>query len=184
MTPPPSATLAHGHDTAPLAGLMLGQTPVDPIGLAVGGLHVAAEVGAVDLDMTVQHRARVLRRHRLAQLVGQHERGLVLNVEIAAELERGMALGAVHEDGDRQQVVADRELAAREDRAGRETELSVAAFALEDRPARVLVARHAAALRADRLAIGGGPADRPERCPRLLLRHAGDGREGERPGLG
>src|SRR5688572_1917635 len=123
--------------------------------------------------MPVEDRALVLRRHRLAQLVGQHEGRLVLDVEIAAELERAVSLSAVYEDRDGQQVVAHRELAAREDRAGREAELRVTALALEDRPAGILVARDAAALGADRLAIGGGPADRPERCPRLVLRHAG-----------
>jgi hypothetical protein len=51
-------------------------------------------------------------------VVGQHERGFILTAEIAGELERGMALGTVHEDGDGHQVVPHRELAAGEDRAG------------------------------------------------------------------
>src|SRR3954454_13626087 len=43
--------LAH-HDPDPaLAGLVLGQTTVDPVGLEIGRLAVAAEVGAIDLDM-------------------------------------------------------------------------------------------------------------------------------------
>jgi hypothetical protein len=50
-----------------------------------------------------------------------------------------MPLGAVHEDRDRHEVVAHRELAAREDRAAGQAELMQAAFALEDRPERRLV---------------------------------------------
>jgi hypothetical protein len=76
-----------------------------------------------------------------------------MHAKIAGELERGMALGAIHEDRDRHQVVAHRQLAAGEDRAGRDAELVPAALALEDRPARVLVARHTAAARADGLAV-------------------------------
>ena len=53
---------------------------------SIRGPDVAANVTAVDLDMppdTPEQQALDLRGHRLADLVGQHEGGLVLDVEIA-----------------------------------------------------------------------------------------------------
>ena len=76
---------------------MLGQPPVNAIRLAVRLPDMAAEIGAVDLDVTGQHLALVLGRHCLAQLVREHESGLVLAAQVPAELQRGTALGAVHE---------------------------------------------------------------------------------------
>ena len=52
-----------------------------------------------------------------------------------------MALRAVHEDRDGQQIVADRQLAAGEDRAGRDAELMRAGLALEDAARLVAVDR-------------------------------------------
>ena len=48
---------------------------------------MAAEIGAVDLDSVGKPRGGRFRRHRLAQLVHQHEGGLVLDIEIAGELD-------------------------------------------------------------------------------------------------
>ena len=90
--------------------------------------------------------------HGLTQLVGQHEGRLVLAVQVAAELKGRNALGAVHEDCNRGQQVADRQLAAGEDRGRGDRELRFAALALVDRPGMVRVDRHAAVARAKRLA--------------------------------
>jgi hypothetical protein len=45
--------LAHDHHDPALAGLVLGQTTVDPVGLEIGRLAMAAEVGTIDLDMAL-----------------------------------------------------------------------------------------------------------------------------------
>jgi hypothetical protein len=49
--------------------------------------------------------------------VSHHESSFVLAIQIAAELQSAVALRAIDEDRDRQEVVADRKLAAGEDRA-------------------------------------------------------------------
>ena len=48
-----AAALAHHHHHPPLAGLVLGQPAVHPVLLVVRRLDVAAEVGAVDLDLAL-----------------------------------------------------------------------------------------------------------------------------------
>jgi len=116
--------------------------------------------------------------------VGHDERRLVLHIQVAAELQRADALDRVYEDGDGQQDVAERQLAAGEDGSRRDAELMAAALALEDRAALVLVDRDAAAVRADRIAVRGSPAQRPEGRPRLIIRHTRDSDDAERAGLG
>ena len=66
--------------------------------------------------MPCRGRVGVLRCHRLAQLVTEHESRLVLDVQVAAELQSRVALGTVHEDRDGEKVGADRKLSAGEDR--------------------------------------------------------------------
>ena len=83
-----------------------------------------------------------------------------------------MALGAVDEDRDGQEIVADRQLAAGEDRPARDAELMVTAFAFEQRAGLVGIDAHAAAARANRLAVGVSPTDLPESVAGLLLGHA------------
>ena len=65
--------------------------------------------------------------------MGENESRLVLHVQIAAQLQGAMTLRAVHEDRDGKKIVADRQLAAGEDRPGRDAELVPAGFALEQR---------------------------------------------------
>src|SRR4051794_9897254 len=75
----------HHDDLAPAAAV-LRQTPVLAVLLPVRGPDVTADVTAVDLDMppdTPEPQALDLRGHRFADLMGQHEGGLVLDVEIA-----------------------------------------------------------------------------------------------------
>ena len=120
----------------------------------------------------------------LATLVGQHESRLVLNVQVAAQLKGADPLGPVDEDRDCQKVVADRQLATGEDRPAGQAELVIAALALEDRAAGVLVAGHTAALRAEGLAIGRSPADGAEGLVRFLIGHPRDLCHAERAGLG
>ena len=89
-----------------------------------------------------------------------------------------MALGAVHEDRDGRQNVAQVHLAAGKDRPRRSRELAVAGLALEDATGLELPAHIAAALRANRSAVIVGPADRLESFKGLVLAHAHDLRQG------
>jgi len=70
-----------------------------------------------------------------------------------------LPLGAVHEDRDRQKIGANRELAAGENSPGRNAELMRASLALPELARFVFVGRAAMAARANRLALGIGPAD-------------------------
>jgi len=94
-----------------------------------------------------------------------------------------MALGAVGEDRDGGQKVAQGHLAAGEDGARREGELRLASLALEDAASLVLVDLDAAALRAEGMAIGQSPADCPERRERFVVRHPHDLGEAQRAGF-
>ncbi len=88
-----SPALAHHHDDAALARLVLGQPPVDPVGGPVLRPDMAAEVGAVDLNRTpfaADPQPFHAGRHGLAQLVRQHERRLVLHVQITGEGEHAL----------------------------------------------------------------------------------------------
>ncbi len=88
-----------------------------------------------------------------------------------------MTLGAVHENGDGGQDVADRQLAAGEDGPRRDGELAVAGLALEDAASAELPAHVAAALRANRISLRLGPADRLEGLIGLVLGHPHDLRQ-------
>lgn len=85
-----------------------------------------------------------------------------------------MALRAVGEDGDGEQVRPDRQLAAGEDRAGRGRELMRAAFALVEAARLVAVGGDATASRAIGFAAVVSPADRLEAIVRLLVRKPGN----------
>ena len=77
---------------------------------------MSAEIGAVDFDRAGELGfvgVVNLRAHRIAQLVGENERRLVLNVEIPAQRESTYALDVVTEDRDGREVVADRQLAGK-----------------------------------------------------------------------
>ena len=97
------ATLALAHDNhaLALAGLVRLQAAVLAIFAPVLGLAVTAEPATVDLDDAVKLDGGLGVCHRFAQLVGEHECGLILAVQVAAQLKRGNALRPVHEDHDR-----------------------------------------------------------------------------------
>jgi hypothetical protein len=58
----------------------------------IGWAHVPAERGAIHLDLAGERGVAGLRCDGLKQLVHQHERSLVLDVEIARELNRRYTL--------------------------------------------------------------------------------------------
>src|SRR5579864_3413304 len=179
-----AVALAHDDNTAALAGLISCKATVATVLFPIRGLHIAAEIGAIDLDATGNLFAADLGCHRFADFVREHEGGFVLAIEIAAKLKRRMSLGAVDEDRDGEEVIPHRELAAREDGATRNGELVAALFAAEHGAGLVAVDRSAAAFRAERLALVIGPADALEGFPSLLLRHARNAREAQRAGSG
>ena len=57
----PTIALAHDDDDAALAVLVFGKAAVDPVFLVIGGLQVAAEIGAVHFDRAVHGHVLLLR---------------------------------------------------------------------------------------------------------------------------
>ncbi len=111
-----------------------------------------------------------------------HERRPVLDVQVAGELERAVALGAVGEDGDGKEVIADRELARREDGPAGDAVLVPAPSALEQLAGSDERVLEAAAARAERLPLSRLPADSLERLPSRVVGQAGDLNEREGAG--
>ena len=111
-----AAALAdHDHDLA-LAGLVSAQAAVNAVLLQVGGLHVAAEVGAIDFGLgavVADLAALHFLGHGFAQLVREHEGRLVGQAEIAAQRQHRLALDLVAEDRDGREIAAQRQLVAR-----------------------------------------------------------------------
>jgi hypothetical protein len=147
---------------------------VDPAGLVGRLLDRAADVATFDLDIAPGAVGRLIALHGLAQPVGQDEGHLVLDAQIAAELQGAHARHGVDEDHDRQAVVAHRQLAAVKERAAGDAEVLVANLAFDDRATGIGVDGEATAVRASRLAVRLGPAQRLERGASCLVRHAGD----------
>lgn len=185
-----AAALADDDDALALAGLVLREAPVAAVLLVVGGLGVAAEVPAIDLDglaFTADRAALQLDGHGLAQLVQQHEGALVGDAEIARESERGLALHLVHEHGNGGQVGPQRQLVRGEQRARRDREILAAGAAAEAGRAvgpTAVIGVHAATVAAHRLTGRLGPAEAPESGLGILVRHAHDLSEAHGLGAG
>ena len=81
-----------------------------------------------------------------------------------------MALGAVDEDSDCQEVIADRQLTAGEDGPACDGELMAARLALPKLASLVGLDGGTIATGANGLALGGGPADKPEGVEGFLVR--------------
>jgi len=92
-------------DDASRVGAVPKQPAVHSILFEICGTHVSAEIGAVNFDGVAELRFSRLRRHCLAQFVHEHESGLVLNVEVAGELNGGHPLRGVHEHTDRPEEI-------------------------------------------------------------------------------
>jgi len=78
----------NNHDLA-LAGRRLGSAAINALIFSIGGLQVAARIHAVDFDRAGKLWliwVVNLGTNRLAELVGEHKRRLVLHVEITAKL--------------------------------------------------------------------------------------------------
>ena len=173
-------TLAHHHNDLAFTGLVLGEPAVDPAGSQVLRPDMAAEAGAVDLSRsslaTDAQRFRA-GRNGLAQLVRQHKRGLVLDIEISGESEHALALDLVAEGSDGKQIGPERQLVPSEQSARGNREITAARFAAPSRTIRrsaARVAHRAAAARTHRLAIGLGPAQAKEHVLDAPIGHTHD----------
>lgn len=170
-----AATLTHNDNALALARLINGKATVAPIFLAVFGTNVTAEIGTVDFDNAVESPAFLFAGHRLAQLVRKDKGGLVLHVQIAAQLERGDTLGTVHEDHDSGQKVGEGQLPAGKDRAAGDAELVMTGNALELATGGNVVGLNAAATRANGLAFRLRPAEIAEGRMGFVFRHTENG---------
>ena len=185
----PVPLAGHDNDLA-LAVLVLGEPTVSPVLFMVGGLHVAAEVGPVDLDRLALAAELVsldLGGHRLAQLVGQHEGRLVLHAEVTGQHQGGLALDLVAEDHGCRQVVLQGQLVEGEQGAAGQAEILAAGFAAKPQRAigaAALVADRAAAAWAYGLAVRLRPAHGGKALLGLRVRHPQHGREAQGAGLG
>ena len=100
---------------------------------ALAARPLAAEVGVVDLDPARElRRRRLARAHRPHQLVLHQPGRLSPDPEARAELDRADPVLALRQVVDRDEPGGQRQLAALEDRAGRQPDLLLAAVALED----------------------------------------------------
>ena len=178
-----TVTLTRHDDRLALAGALRCQATVLPIGLLILLLGVSAEIGAIDLDHAGQGADVLNRAEGFPHLVGKDEGRLVLNVEIAAELQGGDTLDRVDEDRRGGEQIADRQLAGGEDSAGRDAELMAASLALPDAAGGIGVNRRALATRAECRAAVVAEPDRHESVMRLIVRHPEDRLQGKRPGL-
>ncbi len=172
--------LAHDDDDAALAVLVDRKATVAAVFLVVGRLHVTAEISAIDLDFAAGLHRLDFGREGFANFVGENEGRLVLHVQFAGKLKGAVAFHAVHEDRDGEQIIANGELAAREDRPARHAVLMVAALALEQRAGFIGIGGATAATRADRLAFGRGPTDLTEGVAGFVVGHARNLRQRER----
>ena len=101
----------------------------------VRGPDMTAEIRAVNRDFARDGGVGFLGGEGFAEFVRQDEGGLVLNVKIAAQLKRAMALGAVHEDGDGEKMVWIGSLRLAKIVPDCDAELMLASLALEERRA-------------------------------------------------
>ncbi len=113
----------------------------------------------------------------LSQLVRQHERRLVLHIELAGEGEHALALDLVAEGGDGEQVGPQRQLVPGEQGARGDREITMARLAAPSQlacrpPARI--ANRAAAVRTYRVSVRLGPAQAQEHVLDPAVGHAHD----------
>jgi hypothetical protein len=123
--------------------------------------------------------------HRLAKLVEKHERRLVGDAHVAREREGGFALHFVAEHRDRGEVDIQCQLVRGEDRPARHAEILRSIDATEARRAAraaAVISLEASAMRANRGAVGLGPAQIAKYRLGFGAAHAEDARQSE--GLG
>lgn len=133
-----AASTQHDHHAA-FAAAVAEQPPIDTLLPQVGGPDMTTKGSSVHLHLARQAHIPDLGRHRLAEFVHQHERRLVLHVQIARELDGRQPLGRVHEQADRAEQVDEGQLPRREDGAGGHAELTMAGCTFETPTGRQVV---------------------------------------------
>jgi len=171
--------LAHDDDHAALASLIDRKTTIATVLFEVRRSNVPTKIGTVDFDalaLAADLVADNAAADRFAEFVREHESGLVLDVQIAAELECGVPLGAIHEDRDCHEIVAERELAPGKDGARRDAKDVAARRTFPERLGLAGVDLGAAAAGAVGIAAVIGPTNVLEGSQRFFVRHARNGR--------
>ncbi len=90
-----AVALTDDDDALALAVLVGQEAAVAAVLLEVRGLHIAAEICAIDfrgLVFTADHPALVFGRHRLAELVQENEGAFIGQAQIAGDRQRGLAI--------------------------------------------------------------------------------------------
>jgi hypothetical protein len=136
--------------------LVFDQAAILAILFVIRRFDVTAEIAAVHFNRAGQNCVSRFCCHRFAEFVLQNESGAILNVEVAAHLQRAMTFRAVREHGHGGEYVLIGQLTARKDRPAGGAELGHAAFAFENATARELVNVEASAFRAERLGVFAG----------------------------
>jgi hypothetical protein len=96
----PAALLASDYSHLALAVLVLRQATIAAVFLVVRRLHITTEISTVDRDCS-GYRFALFASERFADFVAENERGLILNIEVAAQLKCGMTFDAIHENRNR-----------------------------------------------------------------------------------
>jgi len=86
------AAFRNDHNDRALAVLVDRETAINALFFQAGGLHMAAEIAAINLShlaFTADNAAFHFLSHRFAQFVQEHECGLVGRAQVAAERSKG-----------------------------------------------------------------------------------------------
>src|SRR5579859_767130 len=179
-----AVALADGDDALALAGLVLAKAPVDAVLGPVLWTDVAADIHAVDLDGAFQHQRGALGGDRLTELHQVGPSGLVLDAQLASDLEGSLALHGMGRERDGRQQQAEPQLPVREDRPAGHAELVAAALcpAFEATAARLPGVGDTASW-AVRDAVCLRPAGSQEPLVGSLFGHAEDAMQRQRPAL-
>ncbi|HEX4160155.1 MAG TPA: hypothetical protein VHY79_16950, partial [Rhizomicrobium sp.] len=152
----------------PLAGLIGGKATIPAIFFEVRRPDVSAKVSAIhfrNLVFSANLAALEFFRKGFPQLVQHNPARLVRHAEVTGQRQRVFAFHFIDENRDGREIHPDRGLARRKQRAGREGKILAAFLAPEaEQTGRtaMLVRLQAATFRANRFALGFGPADFPE----------------------
>ena len=178
------ALLPHDEDATLARLLMLRQATVNAVSLLVLRADMAVHVSAVHVDLAGKRFDHALLDQGFTDLVREHKSGLVLDAQIAGELQGRNALRSICENGDRRQVDPQWQLVEGEDRSRCHRKGMVAGFAAP------LLAGRQEVMLIDRAACRTGgflafaPTHFPENREGFLVRHLEHLPDREGPGAG
>lgn len=158
-------------DNLTFSGLVFCKATILTVGFLVLRANVAAEISAIDFNVTAQSAFSAGEAYCLTAFVEQNERGLIVDAEIKRKVQGRIALCAVYENRDCAENVADFEFTAVENAARSDAELFRAALAFPYRARLKVVVIDATTFGADRLAISLNPPERAEGSFRFSIRH-------------